>query len=912
MGDTETNKGVDSSSPYYLHPSSNTDRIISPVVLRGNNYNEWARSVRNALKANNKLGFIDGSIQPPKPTESTMYSPWVQVNSMLGAWLHNTLDASIRSTVPITDDVGDMWEDIRQRFSVGNGPRIHELTSQLTRLEQGGDSVVDYYGKIRMIWDELACYSAPVCTCSCKCGAKGALVKEREDQKVHQFLIGLDSSIHGTVRSQILMQEPLTPLNTAFSKALTEERHHSIVHQGDKKAEAVGFAVQSSARGRGATPTKEGDKSRFTGTCSHCKKVEHDKDNCFQLLGFPDWWYSENRAAARGGGKYTRGGRGNGRGRGNVANAVGQSSGSTSGQQIGAPDRNGVQLSDAQWHHLLGMLKPSQPNDATPTHDGKYKATQWIIDTGCSNHMTGNISLFESLYDVSPSPVGLPNGNHTTAIKEGKIVLSDGLILKDVLYVPDLNVNLISVSQLLATLNYFITVTDKLCIIQDSNSRTLIGAGEQCDGVYWFKPTKRIQTNQTTVVGQQELWHRRLGHPSRKVVSLLPFISCNKAYSASNDFCDSKEPCVGINELFHRQPQIVVDENDGDSGVRGSCEGHEVEEDGHITTLLDQQSPQPGCGHRIRTPSTRLKGYITNTIQTITPVIVTSSSPPKRSSAFCDGIVDSLQHHSHVPKFGSWDRDNKRYTTEFENARKAKAAEKMNPNDPEAIANGTGGQEDSIQDPPNVDTDSKISTEKQCEGEGNLGHNQQGRNTYNCQKSETKGVGSMQDPLNVDSESKNFTEKQQSEGNVSNKSTLSEIASDKSNSDCSPRQSVELSLKSDRKKVTGEESNSFSLSVQGHYRQRSGIYTSDESQLNSDYTLKFNGWQQHRRASVPKFGDWDEMDPASGEGFTVIFDKLKEEKQIATANFLPVTAQASTCFAVYVQAEVTDIDNKAS
>ncbi|KAH7567200.1 hypothetical protein JRO89_XS07G0030800 [Xanthoceras sorbifolium] len=144
---------------------------------------------------------------------------------------------------------------------------------------------------------------------------------------------------------------------------------------------------------------------------------------------------------------------------------------------------------------------------------------------------------------------------------------------------------------------------------------------------------------------------------------------------------------VGINELFHRQPQIVVDENDGDSGVRGSCEGHEVEEDGHITTPLDQQSPQPGCGtnalptqqhtqeqqapqhgcgfdapatvplqqplitpppiseeplgkgHRIRTPSTRLKGYITNTIQTITPVTVTSSSPPKRSSVTMKPIL---------------------------------------------------------------------------------------------------------------------------------------------------------------------------------------------------------------------------------------------------------------------------------
>jgi transposase InsO family protein len=953
MGDTETIKGVDSSSPYYLHPSANTDRIISPVVLRGNNYNEWARSVRNALKANNKLGFIDGSIQPPKSTEATIYSAWVQVNSMLGAWLHNTLDASIRSTVPITDDVREMWEDIRQRFSVGNGPRIHELTSQLTRLEQGGDSVVDYFGKIRMIWDELQGYSAPACTCSCKCGAKGALVKEREDQKVHQFLIGLDSAIHGTVRSQILMQEPLPPLNTVFSKALTEERHHSIVRQSDKK-EAVGFAVQGIARGRGAASAKEGDKPRFTGTCSHCNKVGHAKDNCFQLLGFPDWWYSENRAAARGGGggKYTRGGRSNGRGRGNMANAVGQSSGSTSDQYINAPDRNGVQLSDAQWHHLLGMLKTSPSNAVTPTHDGKYKATQWIIDTGCSNHMTGNVSLFESLYDISPSPVGLPNGNQTTAIKEGRIVLSDGLILTDVLYVPDLNVNLISVSQLLATLNYFLTVTDKLCIIQDRNSRTLIGAGEQCDGVYWFKSTKRIQANQTTVVGQHELWHRRLGHPSRKVVNLLPFMSSNKAYRESNDVFDSKEPCgicmiahqtrsvfpisgsktvdlfemihcdiwgaykvasscgayyfltivddfsravwvylmsaksevgqiikdfcsmvqtqfhkqvkilrsdngheftclhrfyaekgmlhqtscvdtpqqngrverkhqhllnvaralrfqanlplsfwgdcvltaayvinrtpshvlhgkspydvlfgkspnyslirtfgslcyahyrprvrdkfgprsrkcifvgypfgqkgwrlydlerkvyfvsrdviflennfpfndmdapvkpngVGINEFFHRQPQIV-DENPDDSGVRGRSEGHEVRAADQLTTPPDQQSPPPGCpldqqspqpvplqqslitpppiveeplgkGHRIRIPSTRLKGYITNTIQTIAPVTVTCSSPPKRSSGTpfpiayfvnCDKF--SVKHRQFLAAVTTW------------------------------------------------------------------------------------------------------------------------------------------------------------------------------------------------------------------------------------------------------------------
>jgi hypothetical protein len=41
--------------------------------------------------------------------------------------------------------------------------------------------------------------------------------------------------------------------------------------------------------------------------------------------------------------------------------------------------------------------------------------------------------------------------------------------------------------------------------------------------------------------------------------------------------------------------------------------------------------------------------------------------------------------------------------------------------------------------------------------------------------------------------------------------------------------------------------------------------------------------QHHRVASVPKFGAWDELDPKSGEGFTVIFNKVKEEKQIAAS-----------------------------
>lgn len=38
-------------------------------------------------------------------------------------------------------------------------------------------------------------------------------------------------------------------------------------------------------------------------------------------------------------------------------------------------------------------------------------------------------------------------------------------------------------------------------------------------------------------------------------------------------------------------------------------------------------------------------------------------------------------------------------------------------------------------------------------------------------------------------------------------------------------------------------------------------------------------WQPERGAAVPKFGEWDENNPASADGYTHIFNQVREEKQ---------------------------------
>jgi hypothetical protein len=79
--------------------------------------------------------------------------------------------------------------------------------------------MVNYYGKLKVLWDEMGNYQhIPTCTCEgCKCNIKAKLEKQREEEKVHQFLMGLDDVLYGTNRSSLLATDPLPSLNRVYA-----------------------------------------------------------------------------------------------------------------------------------------------------------------------------------------------------------------------------------------------------------------------------------------------------------------------------------------------------------------------------------------------------------------------------------------------------------------------------------------------------------------------------------------------------------------------------------------------------------------------------------------------------------------------------------------------------------------------
>ena len=108
--------------------------------------------------------------------------------------------------------------------------------------------------------------------------------------------------------------------------------------------------------------------------------------------------------------------------------------------------------------------------------------------------MAGDVTLLNKVQQISPAAIGLPNGTYTMAKEQGSLALGDGLELKNVLYVPKLNCNLVSISKLCKQLNCAVTYFDDFCVIQDRISRTLIGACEQREGLYYYKGSSPIKS----------------------------------------------------------------------------------------------------------------------------------------------------------------------------------------------------------------------------------------------------------------------------------------------------------------------------------------------------------------------------------------------------------------------------------
>lgn len=220
-------------NPYFLHHSDSPTAVLVSPPLNGDNYNLWFRAMRMALRAKNKMGFVDGTIPKPDPS-SDIYSQWERVNDMICSWILHSIMPELSSSIIYSESALDIWNDLKERFSQPNGTKIYQLKRSLYECKQAHLSVTAYFTLLKSIWDELASYDSPP---PCTCGASKAISSYYQREQVIQFLYGLDES-YAPLRGQLLLYEPLPSVTKMYSFVLQEEKQRELSHTTFIKPEA--------------------------------------------------------------------------------------------------------------------------------------------------------------------------------------------------------------------------------------------------------------------------------------------------------------------------------------------------------------------------------------------------------------------------------------------------------------------------------------------------------------------------------------------------------------------------------------------------------------------------------------------------------------------------------------------------
>ena len=138
-----------------------------------------------------------------------------------------------------------------------------------------------------------------------------------------------------------------------------------------------------------------------------------------------------------------------------------------------------------------------------------FNSCLWYLNSGCSRHMAGDKSLFNSLKEKENSYVMFGDGSHSQILGKGTIDIPGLPLLTDVLYIKGLKVKLLSISQICDE-DFLVQFSEKGCLILSEEGVQVLKGLRTTDNCYGVVPKPYVSCRSARV-NLLELWHQRLG-----------------------------------------------------------------------------------------------------------------------------------------------------------------------------------------------------------------------------------------------------------------------------------------------------------------------------------------------------------------------------------------------------------------
>ncbi|XP_071694518.1 uncharacterized protein [Rutidosis leptorrhynchoides] len=328
----------------------------------------------------------------------------------------------------------------------------------------------------------------------------------------------------------MLRIDPLPTAEEAYAAVRKESAHQSIFgaksdapsHSGvatglvaSKSKESDGFGLVSKNQLR-SDYSKSSSRDKDHLECTKCGMKRHTKEQCFKVIGYPEWWNNGHKkgkaavAAATGG------------------NQSANNSGATASGGFGLLAAEQPSSTEGEGMNDRGFFNPKSEllNNFSNVNcvSNKIKSDEWIIDCGATDTMTFDKNDICLKSKPNKDKIKTANGGVIQVKGGGMNEISPTLKLNNCLYVPALSHKLLSVSHVTKELNCTVLLHPTFCILQDLRTGEIIGRGTERDRLNYIE---EVIQNGTVMIAhgtpnrQAWLWHRSLGHPSASYLSIL-------------------------------------------------------------------------------------------------------------------------------------------------------------------------------------------------------------------------------------------------------------------------------------------------------------------------------------------------------------------------------------------------------
>lgn len=195
------------------------------IKLNGTNYAIWSQIMEMYISGRDKLGYINGDLSQPTPTDPT-FRQWRTENSIVKGWLINSMEPDLIGNFIRFPTAQLVWESIATTYFDGSDTsQIYELKKKITQMTQHGGTLENYYNNLQGLWREID-FRRPN---PMKCAQDIAQFNRiQQEDRVYTFLDGLDDRLDN-VRADVLQLPSLPTVEQAYALVQKEDSRQSVM-----------------------------------------------------------------------------------------------------------------------------------------------------------------------------------------------------------------------------------------------------------------------------------------------------------------------------------------------------------------------------------------------------------------------------------------------------------------------------------------------------------------------------------------------------------------------------------------------------------------------------------------------------------------------------------------------------------